>query len=236
MKSEPATAFIDTLELRLEVIDACKYLQQTNHFVGTWGNISVRLEEGMLVTPSAINYDLMTPDVFVVISWKEMVVIRGHRLPSSESKLHFNLLLKRPDFGAIVHTHSQYLTALACAHRSLPVCIEDMAQIIGGEIKCAPYVHGADHQGLADAACNYIGDSAAVLLGNHGPVVGGRSLAEAVVATEIAEKAAMCYIFASSLGGCKSIPDEDVKEERERFLYKYGKINDGVLSPAVPDE
>ena len=58
---------------------------------------------------------------------------------------------------------------------------------------------------------------------NAGPVVSDRTLAEAVIAAQVLEKAAMMYIYANLLGGCTSIPADGVKEERYRFLYKYGK-------------
>jgi L-fuculose-phosphate aldolase len=225
-----ATPLEDTLSVRAEVIDTCRKLHELGHFIGTWGNISVRLTDGMLVTPSAVAYETMTTDDLVLISWGEMKVIKGERLPSSESLLHHMLLSQRADFGAVVHTHSHYLTALSCARRDLPTCVEDMAQIIGGDVKCTSYVPGSKHKELAEAACDAIGkQSMAVLLANHGPVLAARTLAEAVVAVEILEKAAMSFVLASSIGGCVLIPEDNVKEERERFLFKYGKTVDGAL-------
>lgn len=230
MQHKPAMQFEDSLGLRREVIDACRHLHQNHHFIATWGNISVRLKEGMLITPSAFDYEEMQPDDLVIISWDEMKVIQGNRLPSSETQLHWALLKRRPDLGAAIHTHSRFLTALACAGRSLPVCVEDMAQIGGGEIKCTSYIPGSKHKEVAEAACDAIGsESMAILLGNHGPVICGRTPAEAVTAVEIMEKAAMSYIFASILGGCRTIPDDNVREERYRFLYKYGKAEDDAL-------
>jgi ribulose-5-phosphate 4-epimerase/fuculose-1-phosphate aldolase len=66
-------------------------------------------------------------------------------------------------------------------------------------------------------------ESSAVLLANHGPLVGGRDLAEAIVAAQVLEKAAMAMLLTPSIGGPTVIPEDLVKEERHRFLYKYGK-------------
>ena len=78
--------------------------------------------------------------------------------------------------------------------------------------------------GLAEAAWEAMGENAAaVLLSNHGPVVGGRDLAEAVVAARVLEKAAQLFVISESIGGCTNIPSEMVNEERHRFLFKYGK-------------
>ena len=220
---EPCT---DTPQLRQEIIAACLELSRLGFFIGTWGNIAVRIADGLLMTPSRMDYRVMTPDDLVVVSM-EGKTLRGNQLPSSELHLHRLLLLSRPDFGATVHAHSPYASAVACAGRSLPVCVEDAAQIIGAEVHCSRYVRGGCHLDLARAAQEAIGpDAAAVLLANHGPVVGGRNLAEALVAAQVLEKAAQVFVWANSLGGCRIIPEESVRAERERFLYKYGKAAD----------
>lgn len=216
----------DSDALRQAVIDACLTLRRWGHFVGTWGNIGVRVRQGLLVTPTRLDYDLMRPDDLVLVSW-DGERIAGARLPSSEMELHRQVLLRRSDLGALVHTHSPYATCLAVAGRSLPVCVEDMAQIVGGEVRCSRYARGGLHRELAAAACEAIGDSAAAaLLANHGAIVGGRDLAEAVVASQILEKAAMAYLFAQGLGGAATIPADAVAAERDRFLHKYGTADD----------
>lgn len=213
----------DTVELRQAVIEACRFLSRLGYTIGTWGNVSVRLEEGLLITPSRLDYEVMRPEDLVVVSWTGEK-LRGERVPSSETELHCLLLRQRPDLGAIIHIHSPYLSTLACAQRSLPVCVEDMAQIIGGEVRCTPYVPGGQHQNLAKAACETIAPGAnAVLLANHGAVVGGRDLAEALVACQVLEKAALIYLMAASVGGSFILPPDRVAEERYRYLYKYGK-------------
>ena len=225
-KGQPMTeqsAPKDNRELREEIIDACLYLSKLGFCIGTWGNVSVRVQEGFIITPSAVNYDLLQPNDLVLVSM-EGERIKGSKPPSSEMQLHRKLFINRPEFGAIVHTHSPYASSVAAAHHTIPVSVEDMAQLIGGEVRCTPYISSADHEGLANAAWETMGhDSAAVLLANHGPVVGGRTLAETVIAAQVLEKAAMMYIHANLLGCCISIPADGVKEERYRFLYKYGR-------------
>jgi L-fuculose-phosphate aldolase len=217
-----ATVFTDTLELRLELIQACRYLSSLGFCIGTWGNLSIRVNEGTLITPSRVDYATMTPDDLVVVSPKGEQV-KGQRVPSSELLLHQAILAARPDFGALVHTHSPYASAIACAQKPLPVCVEDMAQIIGGTVNCAPYVPNGHHQELAGAAAAAIGQkAAAVFLANHGPIVGGRTLAEAVTASRVLEKAAQIYLFSQSIGGPIILSDDHVAEERNRLLYKYG--------------
>ncbi len=213
--------FEDSRELRQEIIDTCLQLTKLGLCIATWGNISVRLKEGMLITPSRMEYDAMRPEDMVVVSL-EGKTLAGDRLPSSETALHRALLKRRPDIAVLLHSHAPYASALACAHRSLPIFVEDMAQIIGDTINCTAYVPGGRHQDLADAACSVIGDvSMAVLLANHGVIAGGSSLQEALTATLVLEKAA--FIQATMGDSIKSIPADQVEEERHRYLYKYGK-------------
>jgi L-fuculose-phosphate aldolase len=212
----------DTIGLRQEIIAACLRLRDLGYFIGTWGNIGVRVRQGLLVTPTRLDYAQMQADDLVLVDW-EGRRIRGNRLPSSEMELHRQVLALRGDLAAIVHTHSPFATAVAAAGRCLPVFVEDLAQIIGGEVRCSHYVPGGRHRELAAAACAALGQqSSAALLANHGAVCGGRDLAEAVVAVEVLEKAAHTFILAQALGGVREIPKSLVAEERERFLHKYG--------------
>lgn len=226
MNYKPIAPFQDNIGLRQNIISACLQLTDLGFCIGTWGNVSVRVEEGLLITPSRVDYGTMREEDLVVVSW-DGVRIKGSRPASSEMHLHRLLLLKRPEMGAVVHTHSPYASAIACARKSLPVMVEDMAQIIGGEVRCAPYTPGGRHIELAEAACEALGNEAtAVLLSNHGPVTCGCNLAEAVVASQVLEKAAQLYVLANSIGGCTSIPEDMVTEERNRYLFKYGKDED----------
>ena len=227
MSNPPVTPLEDTIALRQKVIDTCFLMRdRLGYFVATWGNISVRLADGLLVTPSRMNYEGLEPKDLVVVAW-EGGVLRGERLPTSEMELHRQVLLERPDLGALIHSHSRWASVCACAHKTIPVLVDDMAEVIGGEVRCAPYVPAGRHRQLAEAAREAIGpDAGAVLLGNHGVVAGARDLDEAVVACQFVEKAAMILVHAKSLGGARPIPEALWREERDRYLYKYGKRED----------
>ncbi len=222
-----ATPLPDSTALREEVIRTCLFMRdRLGYFVGTWGNISVRLEDGVLVTPSRMACEEMTPDDLVVIG-RQGGVLRGKRLPTSEMELHRQILLARPDLGALVHSHSPWASVCACARKSIPVVSDDVAEVIGGEVQCARYVPAGRHRELAAAARKAIGpDACAVLLANHGVVAGGRDLSEAVIACQFVEKAAMIVIQAAAIGGAVPIEEDLWREERERYLTKYGKPED----------
>ena len=195
--------------IKAQIIEMCRRLEKMGYFIGTWGNISVRVPEGFIVlehvfdpvrdldpvpkgfivTPSRVPYDVIETDDFVVVS-SEGKVIAGHRLPSSETEIHRAVLNKKNNLGAIIHSHSPYATAVSCLHRRIPPFVEDMAQIIGGQVDCTRYVPAGQHKKIADEVAQTIGEANAVLLANHGVLCGGRDLEEAFIASQILEKAA----------------------------------------------
>lgn len=227
MTNEPITPFEDTPELRREVLATCFLMRdRLGYFVGTWGNMSARLAEGLLVTPSRVNYEECGPEGLVVVSW-DGVKLRGERVPTSETELHRQIMLERPDLGVLIHHHAPWSSVFACARQGIPVLSDDMAEVIGGAVNCAPYVPAGRHKELAVAARAAIGpDACAVLMGNHGVICGGRSLYEAVVCCQFVEKAAQIYLQARAIGGVVPIPEDLWREERHRYLYKYGRAED----------
>lgn len=212
-------------QIKLEIISTCRAMERIGHFVGTWGNISVRVPEGFIITPSRISYDVITPVDLVAVSL-DGEILSGHRLPSSEAGMHRLVLKKKPTTGAVIHTHPPYASAIACLRRSIPVFVEDAAQIIGGEVKCTSYVPAGQHVKFAEEVAATIGDENAVLIANHGVLVCGRTLSEAFVGCQIVEKAAQMMLLAVPLGGVVPISEEFVRSERNRFLCKYGTADD----------
>src|SRR5688572_20031905 len=106
-----------------------------NH--GRTGNLSVRMHDGFLVTPSAMAYEVMQPEDIVKMRWDG--TYDGKRRPSTEWRLHRDIYRARQDARAIVHAHSPFATALACTGREIPA-IHYMVAVAGGStIPCAPY-------------------------------------------------------------------------------------------------
>ncbi len=207
------------------IIEKCRLLERIGYFIGTWGNISVRVPAGFIVTPSRVQYDAIQTTDFVLVSMDGKVVT-GHRLPSSETEIHRAVLTKKSSVGAIIHSHSPYATAVSCLHRPIPPFVEDLVQIIGGQVNCTRYVPAGQHKNIAEEVANTIGEENAVLLANHGVLCCGRDLDEALVASQILEKAALMMLAAGAIGPVIPIPEEFVRSERSRFLYKYGTAHD----------
>ncbi len=209
---------------RIAIIQACQYLQSKEYFMGTWGNVSMRIGQHIIMTPSRVDYDSMASKDMVVIDMNGDKV-EGDRNPTSEKEVHRQIYCMREDVGAIIHAHTPKAMALsATAINEVPCVVEEMSQIIGGGIPMTrEYVPAEQHILLGRAAAEVIGDRNGVLLRNHGPVACGKDLAEAILVARVIEKAS--DIFLSLLGQIKinEIPPKYVESERYRFLYTYGK-------------
>lgn len=235
MVHPPVTLPSDGIELRWEVIRTCSLLRdRLGYFIGTWGSVAVRLQDGLLATPSRMKYEDVKPEDLVVLDWQGKS-LRGHRTATGDAELHRQLLLQRPDVGALVHSHSPWASVCACSHRSIPVLTDDMAAVIGGEVRCARYVPAGRAHDMARAARETIGpDACAVLLANHGVVAGGRELAEAVVAAQILERAATILIQAEALGGATPIAEQHWRAERARYLQQPLNLEEPSPAPIRP--
>ena len=190
---------------------------------GTWGNISVRLscEDAFLITPSGIPYDDLTVDDLVSVDL--CGEIRAGTLnPSSETPLHAAIYRARTDVQGIVHTHSPYASVFAVTHKELPPILEEMAQLLGGVVRVAPYTPAGTGE-LGAAAVDALGDKSAVFLANHGVVGVGRTLKEALLICQVVEKGALTYLFSQCMGTPHLLNDEDVRELRENFIENYGQ-------------
>jgi L-fuculose-phosphate aldolase len=220
----------ENLDLRKEIIAVCLELEQKGYVVGTYGNVSVRITAGLLITPSRIDYQSLTPPDLVEVTL-EGEAKPGKRLPSSELEVHRQIYLLRHDVGAVVHTHSLYATALSCRHETLPVIVEEQSQVIGDEIRCTKYVPAGRHRELGEEIARTLGGSNGVLVANHGTVSCGRSLAEAMFACQIVERVAQMRLLAGPPGVLVPIPEEFIRSERERWLYKYGNATDRAIPP-----
>ncbi len=184
---------------------------------GASGNISVRLDDGWLMTPTGVSMGDLDPARLSRLDGS------GHHIagdrPTKEAFLHVAMYERRPNAGAIVHLHSTHSVAVSCMadvdHRDVLPPLTAYYVMRVGTLPLIPYFPPGDPD-LANAVREMAGRHHAVLLANHGPVVAGRSLADAVHATEELEETARIYL---ALKNMKSRPltDEQVAEIRRRF-------------------
>jgi L-fuculose-phosphate aldolase len=222
---------MDHLDLKRNIILTCQRLVDLGYVIGTYGNVSARVPGGLIITPSRVDYEALTPEDMVTVA-DDGAVRDGDRLPSSELEVHRQIYLARPDVQAVVHTHSLHATALSCRRDTIPVIVEEQAQAIGGEIRCTDYVPAGQHEALGRETARVLGMSNAVLLANHGTVSCGRSLEEALFASNVVERVARMRLL-TSFGEAVAIPPEHVASERDRFLHRYGTAADRVIDTAA---
>ena len=166
------------LKVRKDVVEYGKKLADTGLVQGTWGNISIKLDDQyMLVTPSGIDYyDLLPEDIVKVeissLKWE------GNLKPTSEKSLHAGIYLKRPDVKAIVHTHSKYCSVFAACEAPLPILEKDKDKY-GDELLCSGYGLSGTKT-LAKAVVNGLGDRIGTIMPHHGMVAVGNSIEDAL--------------------------------------------------------
>lgn len=214
----------DCVELRQQVIDACLWLVEKGFVFGTWGNISVRLDDGnILITPSKVKYQTMTPDDLVVLA-PDGSVVSGHHLATSEREIHRGIMNRRKDVGAIIHMHSPYAMAAAAQESDIPPISEEMCQLLGGGIPLSSRVVPSEkHVELGQVITDSIGSANAVLIRNHGPVCCGTDLEEAKICCQIVEKSAQIYLQLKASGQMNVIEEKWVTAGRKYFLEGYGR-------------
>ncbi len=125
--------------LRQAVVDAGKAMLKENLVQGTWGNISIRLDEThMLVTPSGKDYNSTTAEDLSIVDLNTMEWV-GTVKPTSERKIHAAILRERPEINVVLHSHPTECSTFASTRKNLPVMNEKQLQFIGGDVRCAKY-------------------------------------------------------------------------------------------------
>lgn len=196
-----------------------------NH--GATGNLSVRLGQGFLITPTGLPCDGLAAADLVIVGMDGLPA-PGQSAPSSEWRLHRDVYLARNDVGAIVHAHPPFATTLACLGEDLPA-VHYMIAIAGAaRVRCAPYAPFGTED-LSRAALDALGASRACLLANHGLVATGADPAEAVrVAAEV-EAVAELWWRARQVGTPNVLTDTEMAEVLRRFR-DYGQPGSPPLS------
>ncbi len=205
-------------EKRQAIIDACRRMNALGINQGTSGNISLRHKDGMLITPTSVPYDSMTPEQIVFMEMNGSFT-EGQR-PSSEWRFHLDILRSRGEVEAVVHAHPTYATILAIMGLDIPP-IHYMIAVAGGEtIRCAPYAtYGT--QELSEHAIKALEGRMACLLGHHGMIAVGPSLAKALWLAVEVETLARQYHGCLQIGGPPLLSKAEIELVR-RKMAGYG--------------
>ena len=212
----------DHADLRQQLVRHANRLQPLGLATGTSGNLSVRVEGGMLITPSGIAYDTLQPDDMVPVQFTGPgTATWQHPLdPSSEWAMHQAVYQARPEAGAVVHGHPSYATVLAIQGLEIPALHYMIAAAGGAPIRCATY-HTYGTAALSAAAVEALEGRKACLLEHHGLLAFEHNLDKAMWLAGEVETLAQQMVMCLSLGGPRVLPAAEIAVVVDKFS-RYG--------------
>lgn len=193
--------------------------------VWTAGNVSGRVpgRDLMVIKPSGVSYEELTPDAMIVCDL-EGNVVEGDLVPSSDTAAHAYVYRHLPEVGGVVHTHSTYACAWAARGEPVPCVLTAMADEFGGEIPVGPFALIGDDsigQGIVETLTGH--RSPAVLMRSHGVFTIGRDARDAVKAAVMCEDVARSVHLSRQLGQPLPIAQADVDRLYDRYHNVYGQ-------------
>ncbi len=190
----------------------------------TSGNVSARAGDLMVIKPSGVRYEELTPESMVLCDLHGKPVSAGGLRPSSDAATHAYIYRHMPDVGGVVHTHSGYATAWAARGEPIPCLITGMADEFGGEIPVGPFaLVGGEAIGRGVVATLTGHRSPAVLMRSHGVFTVGGTALDAVKAAVMCEDAARTVHLARAFGDVAPLPADQVDALYARYQDQYGQ-------------
>lgn len=201
-------------ELRERLAEAYRQLARLGLNSGSAGNVSCRLDDGALITPTGASAE--TIDAASIVCIAPDGTTRGAGIPSSEWAMHTAIYRRYPQARAIVHTHSDACVALACQGRGIPAFHYMVATFGGDDVRCAPYATFGTED-LAHAVADALHERSACLLANHGMIAWGAAIEPAVDAATRLETLARQYWMSLQPGPPVILGADEMRRVRERF-------------------
>ncbi len=215
-------------QLRQQLLDASLRLVELGLNRGTAGNASVRYEDDMFITPSALPVSDMTTASMVHMDLEGNVLQGGK--PSSEWRFHRDIYKARPEIGAVLHMHSTYATTIACLGRDVPAVHYHIAIAGGDSIRCTPYTVFGE-QNLSDLALEALRERKACLLGNHGMIALGKDLHDALSVAHEVEFLCEIYWRTLQAGEPKILTAQQMHEVQEKFVEYKNAVETRSVRP-----
>ena len=196
--------------LEKEIIYYGKLCGEKNFTPGYSGNISARYKEGLLITTSGSANGYLKKEHIVYISFSGDSLEKGKK-PSSEKFLHIEIYKQRPDINYIIHVHAPYLSSFASSGKDLmpPIMAENVFYF--GGIPLADYALPSTME-LVENTVKYFDKYDAVLMANHGFVIGSKTIEDAYLKLELAESYAQVVLNTELLGGAKYLTEEQANK------------------------
>jgi len=210
---------------REAVADACRRLADDGLVIGTAGNVSVRVDDQVVVTPTGGVFEELRPDEMTVVDL-DGEIVDGRLAPTSEIALHLGVYTRLEWPAAVVHTHSPMGTALSCVLDELPAVHYQMLSL-GGRVPVAPYATFGTEE-LAAKVLDALHNRTAALMRNHGAITIGAGLDQAVENALLLEWACTLYWRARMIGDPSVLDDEQLADVMSAVQERgYGKKRGG---------
>ncbi len=210
-------------ELRSHVLKTALLLPKYNLVWMAGGTVCARdpLTGYVVVTPSGLDYERLTPEDMIVTDM-EMNLVEGKYRPSVALNLWIGFMRARTELNAVVHTHSPYATAFSVAYQPVPVITETMADWFGQPVPVTRYLSVEDPE-FPTLPIEVMGDGYAVLLGNHGPITVGKTIEHALERAVTLEEAARTYSIARTIGAPTTLTEEQARDSFDYYHNRYGQ-------------
>jgi L-ribulose-5-phosphate 4-epimerase len=212
-------------ELRRTVAELHGELTRNGLVAWTSGNLSARVtgHDLIVIKPSGLSYDELTPESMVVIDLHGRVV-EGDLSPSSDAATHAYIYRSMDGVGGVVHTHSPYATAWAAHGLPIPCVLTSIADEFGGDIPVGPFARiGGEEIGKGVVETLAGSRSRAVLMRNHGVFAIGASARDAVKTAVMCEDAARTLLLARTFGELTRLDQADIDALHDRYQNVYGQ-------------
>ena len=226
----PAEVRDEVTRLRREVAALHTELTRYGLVVWTAGNVSARVPGAdlLVIKPSGVSYDELTPESMVVCDL-DGTLVEGDHAPSSDTAAHAYVYAHMPEVGGVVHTHSTYATAWAARGEPIPCVLTMAADEFGGEVPVGPFaLIGDDSIGRGIVETLRTSRSPAVLMKSHGPFAIGKDARSAVKAAVMVEDIARTIHLSRQLGEPAPIADADVAALHHRYQNVYGQTGQKI--------
>lgn len=209
--------------LRQTVYDTLMALPENGLVRGTSGNVSGREGDRVVIKPSGVDYDELSPSNLVVVDM-EGEVVEGDLKPSVDTGAHLHIYRANEELEGIIHTHSTYATAFAAAGREIPVYVTELADTFGESVPVSEYVPpGTEAIGEEFAKHTSEGKFQGLLMKNHGLFAAGDTPEDALKAALHIEHSAKISTIAEGLGTPEEIPAEEAARLNEEYVGGYGQ-------------
>ena len=211
----------DQQQLKEDMVRICRMLHRKNYLAATDGNVSVRLGDRVLTTPSGVNKGLLEAYQVITIDLAGKV-LAGEGKPTSEIRMHLLAYELRPEVKAVVHAHLPYATACTLAGIDLLEPILPEVVITLGGIPTAPYATPGTIE-VPESIRDFIREYDAILLSRHGAMTVGRDVMDAYNKMEKLEHTARVVLAARLQGPLPPLSAAEVEKlQRLRAEYKAG--------------